>query len=162
MTTAIQHEFDLPIMGCRPLWPVSGVMVFLDRSEDDVLNLIERGLLYWVFDLRGKGAERAEWRIWKKSVLMYAANKKFPQQSEVPFRDVCKDILGVGMGPKIRTPRLARNFCCSATHITNLAEAGFMTAANGHDGTNRRLEFDRASVIAFLQSRSPHGKILTS
>ena len=154
--SAVQRAFDLRIPTGRPLFNLGAAMGILDRSEDDILNLIEVGLLRWAFDIRGLGARCAEWRIWRQSIVDYANSPVIPERR----RDqVIASILPKPCRTEIGRMQLARALNCSHTHVCQLIDAGELVAVPGSGRAMRSGGIygqlvTRASVEAFLCRRS--------
>ncbi len=72
-SAGLQREIGF-CLGTGPLLvPMAAVMVMLDRSEDDLLGLVEGGELEFAFDISSDGAGRREVRIYRESLLRYQA-----------------------------------------------------------------------------------------
>lgn len=56
----------------RPLVPMHSLCVFLNKTVDQVLELIEEGKLAWAFDIRSSAAGRREVRVLRKSMFDFA------------------------------------------------------------------------------------------
>jgi len=74
-TVCLQREIGFRLGAGRLLMPMAAVMVILDRSEDDLLRLVEEGELEFAFDISTGGAVRREVRIYRESLLRYQAQR---------------------------------------------------------------------------------------
>ena len=74
-TVCLQREIGFSLGTGRLLMPMAAVMVILDRSEDDLLRLVEEGELEFAFDISTGGAVRREVRIYRESLLRYQARR---------------------------------------------------------------------------------------
>lgn len=158
-TASTQRQFDLRLPTGRPLVPVSACMVVLDRNEDDVLMLIDEGHLTVAFDIASRRAARREIRVWRESILLYAANDyaAMARATDALAADLAPALDAI-LAPRamehIRARELADRFTCSSTHVLQLVEEGSITgpAPKGR-GPNSSPRIVRNSVAAFLQSR---------
>ena len=67
----VPRPFDFGFTERRPLVPLPAVMMFLDRSANEVIELIEDGKLRWAFDIRTTKAGSREVRILRQSLFEY-------------------------------------------------------------------------------------------
>jgi len=74
-TVCLQREIDFRLGTGRRLMPMAAAMAILDRSEDDLLRLMEEGELEFAFDISTGGAVRREVRIYRESLLRYQAQR---------------------------------------------------------------------------------------
>jgi hypothetical protein len=72
-TVCLPRELGFRFGAGRMLMPMAAVMAILDRSEDDLLRLVEEGGLEFAFDISTGGAARREVRIYRESLLRYQA-----------------------------------------------------------------------------------------
>ena len=160
-----QPQFDLRLPTGYALIPLSGARVLLDRTPDDILNLIHLGRLEWAFDIGMPGTVRREIRIYRESLIKYATRPFGDQPAEIPPRDdtgigeVIDRILPPGavlMGdgePCYRSSWLVRYLCCESAHIQNLIKADVFPGPHvRRHQRESRLVF-RAAVVAFLTER---------
>jgi hypothetical protein len=168
----IQREFDLKLPTGRPLVPIEAIMVLLDKSEDDVLNLIECGFLRWAFNIAAPDAERRELRVYRESVLDYLHDAH--QQSsyyafdpDAALERVITAILPPGTQPTFTASKFARRLTCSSQHVLNLIDARVIpTMTVRRRGPNGSPLIERFGARAFLRSRcaavlTKNGKTIT-
>jgi len=67
----VPRPFDFGFSERRPLVPLPAVMMFLDRTANEVVELIEDGKLRWAFDIRTTKAGSREVRILRQSLFEY-------------------------------------------------------------------------------------------
>jgi hypothetical protein len=181
----IQREFDLKLPTGRPLVPIEAIMVLLDKSEDDILNLIECGFLRWAFDISTPppnleprtsnvepGRRRRELRVYRESVLDYLhdAHQQPPYYSFEPeptLERVITVILPPGTQPTLMASKFARRLTCSSQHVLNLIDAQVIpTITVRRRGPNGSPLIERSGARAFLRSRcaavlTKNGKTIT-
>ena len=138
MSAAIpQLAFDLRIPTHRPLLPMKAAMVFLDRSEDDVLALIEGRGLGFAWDIARPGRKRYV-VVWRGSCLAYRYEDSGDQN--LSLGEVVDLIL-----PKrtsLRAVEVKSIFSVNQGHIANLIADGL-------------LEVDRARPVKAGYAQSP-------
>src|SRR5947208_2443226 len=78
----------------RPLVPLSACMVLLDKSEDDLLSLIESGALAFAFNIAAPNSARREIRVHRSSLLSFLAGKRDGLESAPDLQSVVSSIIG--------------------------------------------------------------------
>jgi len=155
-----QVQFNFATARRRPLWPLEACTVLLDRSEDELQELILTGQLRWVWDIKGPEADRRELRIWSESVLAFCDRRQV-QHLQVTEVQVYDELLP-SVRSHFRSTELQSFFSASQTHVQNLIDAGLLPMA-GHGGAgsqrpergpNSFTRVKRDDVIAFLKTRS--------
>lgn len=161
--TATQRQFDLRLSAARPLVPIEAVVVLADRDEDDILNLIELGLLPFAWNIASPGAERREIRIWHQCVVDYlrsdyrkitsgqttlaaAIHAILPRPTITP--------IGRKRFETIRGTEVARRFCCSQWLVAHLITTGELQVLDMAIGPKTSPYILHASVVDFLTRRS--------
>ena len=139
----------------RPLMPLSAVMWRLDRSENEVLALIEEGSLLWAFDIREPKAVRTAPRVLSQSVKEFLSGHCSSADDEVTeWQNVAKMIFP--NQPTIVTCELARLLNCGRQHAMNLLYARqFKVAPGSHirRGPGGSPWIEIASVKEWLRKR---------
>ena len=151
--TQLRLPIDLPIS--RPLIPMKAAVVLLDRSEDEVLALIDLGELTWAWDISSEAAERREVRIWRESLLCHMQNDAGLRDShaKLPEASVLNFLLPHS-GEEIRSTHLQRLFTASQGHIQHLIDQKLLHGLNDpKTGRNGYVRVTRASFLAFMRSR---------
>lgn len=158
----IQRQFDLQVSAGRPLMSVWAVVGVLDRSEDDVLNLVECGWLRWAWDIRGKGAEKATLRISAQSVVDYSNNtqrfhRALPTESRrtrIDLETVVQNLLPHSR-PDFRATEIMKLLNCSSQHVQNLIADRLLIPSLVQDPRPRGSKLlTRLSVTQFLIRRA--------
>ena len=150
-----QTHFSLSVENHQPLMTIEAVRGWMpNRDEDDILDLISFKRIAWAFDLRTKGATRAEVRIFAPCVPQCQA---FLRGESVVTVNTLADVVS-WLFPHNRqmtkATELKRAFNTSSTHIHNLIRDGLLTAIPGTgDNVNRTPTVTRESVVAFLKER---------
>ncbi len=165
MLKTAQPEFDLQLPAGRPLIPIEAVMVLADRDEDDVLNLIDIGMLRWAFDIATPGTDRRELRIFRESLIDYlrgdtAAMGRKNQTETVEgiiARILPRPSIVNGYGT-IRGTELQRRFSCCQGHVNNLIKTGELSLAPIVTPQKVSPFVLHFSAAAFLRSRELKGK----
>jgi hypothetical protein len=151
-TATKQLRFDLHMPEHRPLLPMKALMWLLERSEDDVMALIECGSLEFAFDLRRQGTAKALPVVWRGSVYSYAGQSDVKSES---VDHVVDDVLPPVMS--IRAVELKSIFgCCGQLHICRLIEDDSLaldTTRSVGRGKGQSPWVTRASAAAFLKAR---------
>lgn len=126
-------------------------MVLLDQDEDDIVQMIEKGVLSWAFDIRAPKAERRELRVWRESLLEVMG---YPASACAPASD--EAMATILPGRDLRSPEVQRLFSCSQYHVQTLLGAGCFEAASprlAETGPNAFTRIRRESIAAFLLER---------
>jgi len=118
--TSAQQSLPLDIRTARPLWDVATVMAILNRSEDDVVGLIEEGRLPVAFNLASSGARRRLIVLWRTSVWDFRQNGWAPDKETA---EVLKDILP-STRPEMRAVEVRAALAVKQFHLRHLIEAG--------------------------------------
>ena len=152
MSTQLQFPLQLPVS--RPLVPIEAAMVMLDRTEDEVLELLDTGELTWAWDIRSPDADRREIRIWRESLMGYFDRGSRGLKPAEPPSEPQVLAAVIPTRPELRSTEIRRIFTCSSTHVLKLVRAGCLDGLNPpHVGPNGFVRVRRASVIRFLQQR---------
>lgn len=141
----------LTLSAARPLVPLEACQVLLDRDEDAVLALVEKGDLGWAWDIRTPSAIRREVRVWRESLLELMGADRAEHHGTalavldtfLPHRD-------------IRLTEIARWLSCSSSHVSNLLRDGCLALAGerpDHSSVAAVTRVTRASVVSFLDGR---------
>ena|SRR5579862_1274452 len=134
----------------RPLVHVQTAMAALDKSEDQVLAMIESGKLLWAWNIASKSAARRELRIWRASVLASLNDAPQPDSTE---EEVLASLFP-HPAPILTTPQVQRMLSASQCHVYRLIESGALQALNkAHGGRLGYVRVTRASVCDFLKLR---------
>ena len=167
ISTGSQFNFDLRISARRPLVPIEAVMVLADQDEDDVLNLVERGLIRYAWNIATPGAERREIRVWRDSLIEYLRNGEDANSAigdrrsaisgkEKPLRTIIESFLPkpslINNCKTIRGVEVARRLSCGPSHITNLLDAGQLRIAFPA-AIKVSPYIDHESLVEFLLAR---------
>lgn len=141
----------LTLSAARPLVPLEAVQVLLDRDEDAVLALVEKGDLGWAWDIRTPTATRREVRVWRESVLELMG-------ADIAERHgTCLGVLDTFLPHRdLRLTELARWFACSSSHVSNLIRDGCLALAGerpDHSSVAAVTRITRASVVSLLDGR---------
>jgi hypothetical protein len=154
MKTAVEPvspAATMPRQRSKPLLPVRGVMSLVDKSEDQVLRLIEDGQLAWAFDvaLDPKRGRNRELRILPAAVSAYLRG----QTCSLDWSDVLPLLLPHD-GPVILSKDITRILNVCGTHTYALARRKLIipcsTWRRGRGGCGR---FTSKSFIEFLKAR---------
>lgn len=142
---------DLPIS--RPLIPMKAAVVFLDRSEDEILALIDSGELAWAWDISSEAAERREVRIWRESLLVFLSPGGPSSHSDLDETNVLNFLLPHS-GDELRSTHLQRLFTASQGHIQHLIDQKLLHGLNDpKTGRNGYVRVTRASFLTFMRAR---------
>ncbi len=147
---------DRQIPAGRPLVHPKALETLLDREPHDIEFLVDSGALEYAFDLSTAGSGRREKRVWRQSVIEYAAgylgrndlNRKADRMPEV-----LRACLPPGNGP-FALSHLKRRWTVSSTHLHALLADGVFLKEPGQALTRKQSPLlQRASVAAFLARR---------
>jgi hypothetical protein len=138
----------------RPLMPLSAVIWRLDRPENEVMALVEEGLLLWCFDVKEPKATRPAPRVLTQSVQDYlAGNPPSAEDEETAWPRVASLIFPDK--PTMGTCELAQSLNCGRQHAMNLVYARQFRIVPGHHirpGPGSPY-IETASVKAWLLNR---------
>jgi hypothetical protein len=80
---------------------MSAVAMFLNKSNQEVLSLIEDGKLRWAFDIRSVKASRREVRVLRQSLFecagLFSREQVMPEAEQGEFLKVMDQLLSKGM-----------------------------------------------------------------
>lgn len=147
-----QLEFaTLKLPDARPMWPLNACACILDRTDAEIISMIEDGRLQYAWNIATRRADRAEWRIWRGSIHAYAAG-------EITMQGPFKVLAGLFPHSRetLRTPELERLLSCSPRHVQRLCDDGTLTTHGDRPepiGPNSFRRVTRASIEAFLRNR---------
>jgi hypothetical protein len=134
---------------------MSAVMWRLDRRENEIIAMIEEGLLLWAFDVRTPRAKLPEPRVLTESVEHYLAGKAaYAAEEETEWQRVVSLIFPEK--PTISTWELQRTLNCGRQHAINLFYARQFRAARGtriRRGPGGSPQVETASVAEWLWKR---------
>ena len=135
----------------RPLMPLEAVQSLMDLGEDEVVELIDEGLILPVFNIACRTARRRELRVLSAGVE-YFASMQMPLPVDTDA--VCENL--VPLDAPLTTATLRRTLNCSGTLITHLiSESAFSLAAGStvRRGPGGEGKVDRVSMVQFLKKR---------
>jgi hypothetical protein len=135
----------------KPLLPFRGVMSLVDRNKDEVLRLIEDGILLWAFDVAfdPKRGHKKMLRILPACVADYLRG----QQCSLEWADVLRSLLPHDE-PVILSKDIMRVLNVSGTHTYHLAHRKLLVSCSTwRRGPGGCGQFTTKSFVAFLKSR---------
>lgn len=133
---------ELP-QGTRRLLCVRAAMFLLNKSEDDVVYMIEDRQFAAAFDLARPDAARRELRIWAGCI----------EGRTVPLDEVMRDVLPKHSAPILRVQEIANAWNCSRTHVCGLLDCGELAEHGAQTGVTGVRRATRESVIEFMKRR---------
>ena len=98
-------------------------MCLLERSEDDVLSLVESGALPVAFNLAGEGARKRELAVWRVCFWEY---KLSGFSAGRPTEEVLTDIVPGHRG-EFRLTEVKNMLCAKADHVRDLLAQGLLS-----------------------------------
>lgn len=102
----------------RPLMPIEAVMWRVDRTEDEILLLIESGVLTWTFDIATAQAKRKDLRMLTLEIQELAL---FGRCSQRRWEDVLPFLVPLHRA-SLAPAEVARLLGCSHGHVMHLVE----------------------------------------
>src|ERR1039457_4852842 len=114
---SVSQPATMPRQRSKPLLPVRGVMSFVEKTEDQVLQMVEDGKLAWAWDvtLDPKRARSKELRILPACV----ANCLRGQACQLEWDDVLRLLLP-GDQPVLLATDIIHVLNVSSTHLYHL------------------------------------------
>jgi hypothetical protein len=143
----------------KPLLSINAAAAFIGSNHDgdDVLELIDLGLIAWAWNIGSKKAERREVRVLLASVQFYARTGGKGIAPEFSWEQVLGMVLPDGGGkPVYENARLMRRWSASSELGLDLLWEKCLRVAPGCEwgrGRNGSPLFTRESVVEFLKSR---------
>jgi hypothetical protein len=168
MSCATQLGFShrLKLGPRRMLIPLEFCMVTFSRDEDQVLELVENGVLApsWNLATRADGRRR-KIHIWRGAVEDYdPEDDNLGGVAAPPHRAELDDIIDLCLPSDLRSPtselssvrgtELAWRFCCSMDLIADLIRDGELAQAGPAARPKESPQILRASVTQFLRRRA--------
>jgi hypothetical protein len=135
----------------KPLIPIRGVVSLIDRSEDQVLRLIEDGKLAWAWDvaLDPKRGRNRELRVLPAAVASYLRG----QACSLEWAEVLAMLLPHD-GLEILSRDITRILNVSGTHTYHLARRKLIAPRSGwRRGRGGCGRFAAESFVEFLHAR---------
>jgi hypothetical protein len=133
----------------RALLPSSFCQTILDVSQDELLELLEEGLIAPAFNICCPGAKARELRILGAGLTYYASTQR-PLPADV--KEVVTDL--APPDAPITTTTLQKLFNCSQELVLDLIKSKAITLMAGETlRQGHGSKVNRHSVIAFLESR---------
>ncbi|MDB6109171.1 MAG: hypothetical protein JWR69_921 [Pedosphaera sp.] len=158
-TTAkpIQRKLPLTVEVRIPLMDVAAVRGVLgaEFNQDDVLDLIDLGLLPWSWNLAVREAGRREIRVLAACVKHYQLTGGFRPFPDMTEAQVWKLILPHDK-PFVESIDLATAFNATSDLLLDLIRAGLLQRVDGTEcrrGRGGSPLVSRDSVVTFLKSR---------
>lgn len=140
----------------RPLLPVRGVVSLIGATEDEVLQLIECGLLRWAWDfaLSPRSAQRKELRVLPACVDDYISGRK----RDWKWANVVHLVLGTDAATAISASKLALAINICSTSVISLIRRGEIQAVGRpRRGPKGSPQITFRSLDGFLRARCwPH------
>ncbi len=97
----VPRAFNFGFTARRPLVPLSAVTMFLNKSNREVISLIENGKLRWAFDIRSAKASRREIRVLRQSLFecagLFSRDEIMPEAEQGEFSKIMDSILAKGV-----------------------------------------------------------------
>jgi len=154
--TPIQRSLPLRVALRLPMLDVAAVRAALGVNEDEVLDLIQEGHLAWAWDIATKAAEKAETRIFARSVSAYQNSEYGPRSvaNELTFDEVVA-LAFTGRAndrPWLWGREITRAFNCSSEHVLNLIREGSLSLLPGHVVPKSQIP-NRKSQIGWRRGR---------
>jgi hypothetical protein len=141
----------VPRQRSKPLLPVRGVCSLIEKSEDQVLGLIEEGKLAWTFDISLLGPERGrskELRVLPAAVADYMHGRP----CELTWASVFS--LLVPDSPIVTSLEIYRMLNISGTQLYNLVRAKqIVPCSTWRRGPKGKAKFEVVRFKDFLQAR---------
>jgi hypothetical protein len=140
-----------PRQRSKPLLPLRGVMALLDRSKEEVLELLENGRLLWAWDvsLIPREGRKRELRILPAAVADYISGR----QCQLDWEDVLRLLLPHD-GPAILSSDISRVLNVSGTHLYDLARRKVLSpCSTWRAGRGGFARFPAKTFVDFLKSR---------
>ena len=139
--------------GCRlgpPLMPVRGAMSLLDLSEKSLLDAIEDGRVFWVFNVAMDPA--VSWRKELRILPQSAADFQTGVASRLTFEDVIN--LLVPGNDMLIAPDIQRALNVTESHVYRLFLQGRMKACTSwRRGPGGSARVARSQFVQFLKAR---------
>jgi hypothetical protein len=121
----------------------------LDKSEDEILALIEEGKIRHALHLERPGSRRRLIRIFALSLADYA---NATNHGPLAFENVVRYLVP-GSAEALPASRLARTLCVGGTHLANLVRDGCLVRLKAGRYTTESPLISRASVVKWLTLR---------
>jgi hypothetical protein len=135
----------------KPLLPLRGVTALVDKSKQEVLELIEEGEILWVWDvaLSQRGGRKRELRILPAAVADYLSGR----QCQLDWEDVLRLLLP-HEEPVIMSGQISRILNISVTHVYDLARRKVLSpCSTWRAGRGGFARFPAKAFIDFLKAR---------
>lgn len=135
----------------KPMLPLRGVVALVNKSKDEVLELIEDGSLLWCWDvsLDPKDGRKRELRILPAAIVDFLSGR----QCLLDWEDVLRLLLPRAE-PLIRSSDISRILNISGTHLYDLARRKVLAPCSPwRKGPGGQAKFPTKSFVDFLKSR---------
>ena len=146
----------------RPLVNLWTAVAALDRSQNEVIALIEDGKLRYAWNIASRASGHREIRILTQSLVEFQSSQRLPPvPPDEEFQRVVKLIFPAvsyknGVAASVCATTITKRFSAGSQHVLALADEGslrFVKDAVRRRGPNGSPAIEFASVVQFLKQR---------
>ena len=148
---AVSTPAPVPRRGSKPLLNLRAVVSLVDRTKDEVLEMVEDGSILWAWDvaLSQRDGRKRELRILPAAVADFLSGR----QCQLEWADVLRLLLPRAE-PLIRSSDISRILNISGTHLYDLARRKVLSpCSTWHAGRGGQAKFTAWSFVDFLKAR---------
>jgi hypothetical protein len=146
----------------RPLVNLLTAVAALDRTEDEVMGLVDEGKIAYAFNFASPDSQRRTVRILAQSIADFQNGKIATATSDAEQFNQAVRLIFPGVTTKpggfqsVRMVTIYRRLSLDHNHVANLCRSGEMRLVKGakfRGGPNGSPEVEFNSVVQFLQRR---------